>query len=63
MPHGSKDLAPALLRVHGLHRAWINGKEVVQIGQEWAQVLSEIDDTLGNLLRITRSGSPSSIPK
>ena len=48
VPHGSKDLAPALLRVHGLHhRAWINGKEVVQIGQEWAQVLSELDDTPG----------------
>src|SRR4029453_18870513 len=28
VPHGSKDLAPALLRVHGLyHRTWINGKE------------------------------------
>src|SRR5215813_9144622 len=47
MPHGSKDLAPALLRIHGLHhRTWINGKEVVQMGQEWAQVLSELDDTL-----------------
>src|SRR5215470_14613696 len=51
VPHGSKNLAPALLRVHGLHRwTWLNGKEVVQIGKEWAQVLSEVDDTLGNLL-------------
>src|SRR5262245_12034352 len=42
MPHGIKDLTPALLRVHGLHhRTWINGKKVVQIGEEWAQILSE----------------------
>jgi hypothetical protein len=30
MPHGSKDLTPTLLRVHGLHhRPWINGKKIV----------------------------------
>ena len=35
VPHGVKDLATALLRVHAWHQwAWINGKEVVQIRQD-----------------------------
>ena len=51
VPHGVKDLATALLRVHAWHQwAWINGQEIVQIRQTWTQVFSEMEDTLGNLV-------------